>query len=229
MTDSAIPDTRRVDGVWVVSSDALLAAAIAAGLSVLGWPVVRLVNEAGMAAALAGARVTRLILVANAAGDLPDPRAALVHLPGPLVVAVGARLAWPALLAAVERLVAAVVVDADQPFGDLLRSLDRALGGTARPEPADRLAAALRERENEARRFAALTPREQATLGQLVAGMAAAEIAADEQVSLATVRSHIRAVLVKLGVSSQVAAVALAHRSARELPLVEYIRKVHQF
>jgi DNA-binding CsgD family transcriptional regulator len=219
-----------VDGVWVVSSDALLAAAIAAGLSVLGWPVVRLVNEAGLVAAgLAGARVTRLILVANAAGYLPDPRAALVHLPAPLVVAVGARLAWPALLAAVERLVAVVVVDADQPFGDLLRSLDRVLGGAAGPEPDGRLAAALREREREAGRFAALTPREQWTLGQLIDGLSAAEIAANEQVALATVRSHIRSVLAKLGVSSQVAAVALAHRSARELPVVEYIRKVHQF
>jgi DNA-binding NarL/FixJ family response regulator len=44
-------------------------------------------------------------------------------------------------------------------------------------------------------------------------GKSAAEIAAEAVVSLATVRSQIRAVLQKLDVTSQIAAVALAHRS----------------
>jgi DNA-binding NarL/FixJ family response regulator len=57
--------------------------------------------------------------------------------------------------------------------------------------------------------FAVLTPREQAVLGRLVAGESAETIAAKAYVSLATVRSHIRAILLKLGVNSQLAAVAL--------------------
>ena len=47
----------------------------------------------------------------------------------------------------------------------------------------------------------------------MVDGKAASEIAADAFVSLATVRTQIRAVLLKLGVHSQLAAVACAHRA----------------
>jgi hypothetical protein len=43
-------------------------------------------------------------------------------------------------------------------------------------------------------------------------GLAAETIAGRAHLSLATVRSHIRSILVKLDVSSQLAAVALAHR-----------------
>jgi two-component system nitrate/nitrite response regulator NarL len=59
--------------------------------------------------------------------------------------------------------------------------------------------------------FAALTPREQAVLARLVAGESAETIAARSYVSLATIRSQIKSILRKLGVSSQLAAVALAH------------------
>lgn len=58
--------------------------------------------------------------------------------------------------------------------------------------------------------FRALTPREQAVLARLVAGESAETIAARSYVSLATVRSQIRSVLLKLGVNSQLAAVAVA-------------------
>ena len=47
----------------------------------------------------------------------------------------------------------------------------------------------------------------------LVRGMSAEEIAADTYVSIATVRSHIRAILQKLGVNSQLAAVAAATKA----------------
>lgn len=58
--------------------------------------------------------------------------------------------------------------------------------------------------------FAGLTPREEAVLMRLLAGESAGDIASHTYVSLATVRSHIRSVLLKLGVNSQLAAVALA-------------------
>jgi DNA-binding NarL/FixJ family response regulator len=62
--------------------------------------------------------------------------------------------------------------------------------------------------------FTALSPREQAVLAQLVAGDSAETIARVSYVSLATVRSQIHSILNKLGVKSQLAAVALA-RTAR--------------
>ncbi|HEX6417735.1 MAG TPA: response regulator transcription factor [Acidimicrobiales bacterium] len=61
--------------------------------------------------------------------------------------------------------------------------------------------------------FERLTPRERAVLGALVDGLSAEEIAEKDFVALTTVRSQIRGVLQKLGVRSQLAAVALANRS----------------
>lgn len=61
--------------------------------------------------------------------------------------------------------------------------------------------------------FMRLTPREQEVLRALLEGNAAETIARTSYVSLATVRSQIRAVLQKLGVNSQLAAVAKARAS----------------
>jgi len=55
-----------------------------------------------------------------------------------------------------------------------------------------------------------LTPSERKVLFQMMEGWSAAEIAATLVVSLTTVRSHIRSILRKLNVKSQLAAVALA-------------------
>jgi DNA-binding NarL/FixJ family response regulator len=61
--------------------------------------------------------------------------------------------------------------------------------------------------------FERLTPREQRVLAALAEGLSADEIARIHYVSLATVRSQVRAILRKLGVRSQLAAVALVNRS----------------
>jgi DNA-binding CsgD family transcriptional regulator/putative methionine-R-sulfoxide reductase with GAF domain len=55
-----------------------------------------------------------------------------------------------------------------------------------------------------------LTPKETQVLADLMAGRTAKSIARDRSLSEATVRSHIRSVLAKFGVSSQLAAVVLA-------------------
>jgi two-component system, NarL family, nitrate/nitrite response regulator NarL len=73
---------------------------------------------------------------------------------------------------------------------------------------------ALRLRE----RFDALTPREALVLGALSNGLSAEEIARQHFVALTTVRSQIRAVLQKLGVRSQLAAVAVADAHRWLLP-----------
>jgi DNA-binding NarL/FixJ family response regulator len=55
-----------------------------------------------------------------------------------------------------------------------------------------------------------LTPREAHVLGELLQGKRVREVAQEAFVSEATVRTHVKSILAKLGVSSQLAAVALA-------------------
>ena len=66
--------------------------------------------------------------------------------------------------------------------------------------------------------FERLTQREALVLSALIDGQSAVEIARANFVSLATVRSQIRAVLLKLGVRSQLAAVAAASSHRGLLP-----------
>lgn len=61
--------------------------------------------------------------------------------------------------------------------------------------------------------FNRLTPREEEVLFALMRGAKARDICAQSFVSMPTVRSQIRAILTKLGVTSQLAAVALAYQS----------------
>jgi len=61
--------------------------------------------------------------------------------------------------------------------------------------------------------FERLTQREQRVLAALADGLSAEAIAGAHYVSLFTVRAHVRAILRKLGVRSQLAAVALVNRS----------------
>jgi len=68
------------------------------------------------------------------------------------------------------------------------------------------------ERQRRLEPFTRLTPREQEVLRALMDGQSAETIAKGSYVSLATVRSQIRAVLQKLAVNSQLAAVAMARR-----------------
>jgi DNA-binding NarL/FixJ family response regulator len=65
------------------------------------------------------------------------------------------------------------------------------------------------------RRLASLTDRERAILDHLARGRRAQAIADESRVSLATVRTQIRAVLAKLGVGSQLEAVSLFHEHER--------------
>ena len=118
-------------------------------------------------------------------------------------------------------------------FDDLLEALNRAASGLPvldAPALRARLASGQQARaETRARAdaLASLTPREADVLDLLAHGLAAQEIADTAVVSLATVRSQIRAILRKLGVRSQLAAVAIAHetgfrRGSRPLVQVRY-------
>jgi DNA-binding NarL/FixJ family response regulator len=61
--------------------------------------------------------------------------------------------------------------------------------------------------------FFTLTEREQNVLAELIEGHRAEDIAKAAFVSISTVRTQIKAILQKLGVSSQLAAVAMARRA----------------
>jgi DNA-binding NarL/FixJ family response regulator len=91
------------------------------------------------------------------------------------------------------------------------------------PDERSALVATWRERVAERAadevRLARLSPREARVLGLLMKGMHVRDIAADQVVSEATVRSQVHAILTKLGVSSQLAAVTLAHRSSWRPPV----------
>lgn len=66
-----------------------------------------------------------------------------------------------------------------------------------------------RQRDDWVARLALLTEREQTVLGRLHSGMTVREIAEADQVTESTVRSQVKAILRKLDVSSQIAAVAV--------------------
>ena len=125
----------------------------------------------------------------------------------------------PVLLASCVEAGAFDLASKAEPFASVLAKVRGALdGGPGLGEAARQqyLAELSRARAADSDRlapFERLTPREAAVLGRLIEGRSAQEIADAIPVSLATVRTQIRAILNKLGVSSQLAAVALARRA----------------
>jgi DNA-binding NarL/FixJ family response regulator len=125
----------------------------------------------------------------------------------------------PVLVAASMEAGASAVVSKSEPIAVLLDAVKAAARGQLVADLAERdeLRRLLRElRGSHAERlapFMRLTPRERDVLAHLVSGRSAESIATASFVSLATVRSQIRAVLTKLGVHSQLGAVAAARTS----------------
>lgn len=116
------------------------------------------------------------------------------------------------------------VVSKATEFSVLIDTVQRAISGAPLMRAEERQglldAARARRRADHDRLapFDALSPKEQAVLVHLLAGESAETIAEKSYVSLATVRSHIRAILLKLGVNSQLAAVALARNAGWPAP-----------
>lgn len=111
------------------------------------------------------------------------------------------------------------IIDKSQPLADLVAAVGQVAttGALMTPHERQHWLAELREhRATEARRlerFDRLTDREGQVLEALLDGRSADRIAETSFVSIATVRSQIKSILAKLGVNSQLAAVALAQRS----------------
>jgi two-component system nitrate/nitrite response regulator NarL len=113
---------------------------------------------------------------------------------------------------------AEAVFDKARPFDDLARDLFNMIVGNAADtqlQPRDLAAPVTEEVPRTASRRRALeslSPREREVLRCLMDGKTVDEIAGGAALSVATVRSHVHAVLTKLGVNCQIAAVAVAHR-----------------
>lgn len=116
------------------------------------------------------------------------------------------------------------LIDRNEPFDQLFRTINRLLQTSYLPENARRSSASLAPMRATERRpgprlqlFDILTEREQVVLAELMEGHCAEEIASAAFVSISTVRSQIKAILHKLGVNSQLAAVAMARRAGWSL------------
>ena len=79
-----------------------------------------------------------------------------------------------------------------------------------REAPIEALEVATAEDESRQKPFKALTEREALVLRCLIEGLAPKQIARDEGISVSTVRGHIERIFMKLGVSRQREALALA-------------------
>ena len=103
-----------------------------------------------------------------------------------------------------------------EPFDQLLDAIRRAtrgepaMGRRRREELLDELRRARAAHAERLAPFERLTPKEASVLLALAEGRSAEAIARASYVSLPTVRTQIRGILVKLGVSSQLAAVGMA-------------------
>ena len=185
----------------------MLRAVLATGLAALGWTCVAgPVADASAALIIPdrGMAVTKVVAEC-AARAIPTVVLGSVRRPQEMILAVHAG--------------ATGVVDEDLPILDLLDAVQGALTSSGRP---DGLLTALRGRLVLQDRIERLTRRERAVLAGLAAGRAAAEIARRDQNSVATVRAHIRSILHKLDVPSQLAAVAKGRRGWRELNLADH-------
>lgn len=152
-------------------------------------------------------------------GDLEDPQhrayarllVSTVPLRWALVVSHHDDVSWGDLVAA-----GATLLPTSISLEDLAESMTHLMTGTelmsrnSREQIVRDWRVLRDESDRVAARLARLTPREAQVLEQLSLGLAVKEIAARGDVAEATVRTQVKAVLRKLEVSSQLAAVALA-------------------
>jgi DNA-binding NarL/FixJ family response regulator len=204
--------------VLVVEDHALLAQSLVIALNAEGCParVADLIDPANLLQQVRTHRpgVVLLDLDLGALGDGVDLVQPLTELGARVLVVSGTtdrlRLAETVEKGAVGFLSKTV------PFEQLLSTvLDvvaqrSVLSSAQRYELMAELRSARAARSKDLAPFKTLTPKERAVLSALAQGQRAETIATDSVVSSATVRSQIRSLLAKLGVNSQLEAVALA-------------------
>lgn len=226
MTDTAVVAGQRLNPVAarvaIVEDHGLLAQSLGFALSNLGIHVT-VIDDLDRGAVLRVLRETELHMVLLDF-DLGDAGLGL-HLVGP-ITDLGLRVIMltgetnPISLAECVEAGAVGIINKSEPFERLIERVTDVVDGRGilSTSVRENLLADLRaHRAREGERlapFARLTVRESEVLQDLIEGKNAETIAMESYVSIATVRSHIKALLSKLGVNSQLAAVAMAQRSA---------------
>lgn len=207
--------------VLIVDDHELLAESLRITLTADGYDVVVPPVEPGEVYQAAASTPPDVVLLDLDLGEVGGDGAALVEglaVGGARVVVVSGTLDRLRLAACLESGACGYVSKA-APLDELLGAIRTAAeGGNVMPEARRQdLLAELRQararRRAEIAPFEDLTGRERFILAQVMDGRSAAEIATGAYVTEATVRTQIRAVLNKLGVRSQLAAVAAARRA----------------
>jgi DNA-binding NarL/FixJ family response regulator len=210
--------------VLIIEDHALLAESLELALSLEGYDVRRLPlpEEGGSMATLRSAALRanpRTVLLDLDLGRFGDGMALIAPLAraGVNVVVVTASIdrgRWGACV----RQGARKVLSKGRPLQETLatvRRLHQGLPVMTSQELESLLDAYRHQRvatEEMRRRLEKLTPREKQVLGQLIEGKSVRDIARRSVVSEATVRTQVKSILGKLEVSSQLAAVGLAHQ-----------------
>ena len=219
MTGGGLPGVTRV---VIIDDHQLLAQSLGVALGIEGIDcrTLTLTTTDALLADVAAEAPDLVLLDLDLGGDIGDGAALvapLVRLGARVIVVTASR--EPDVRATTLEQGASGIIDKSLPFADLLAAVVAAARGDELMTPLDRLQlvnVARRARDEQAARlapFEQLTAREARVLRALADGRPVSSIARGWVVSEATVRSQVRAVLTKLGVSSQLEAVALAHRS----------------
>src|SRR6478735_7933117 len=217
--------------VLIIEDHALFAESLELALSIEGYNVRRCappssgVSPGAMLAAAVRAkpRIALLDLDLGQYGDGTRMITPLVTAGVQVVVvtACGDRARWGECY----RLGARKVLAKTEPLNEILATVRRINQGfpVIERDERDRLVQLWFDQHQERRvlfeRLAQLTPRESEVLGQLMRGFTVREIASASVVSEATVRPQVKSVLAKLEVSSQLAAVGMAHSLGWHSPL----------
>lgn len=196
-------------------ADAVHTALISQGLEATATPVTRGPIPATQTARLLRVGATVLLVISDLTrpSRLEGARSMIDDLKLPTVVLAGAEgdVEWGAVLESG----ATVVLPESATLDEVVRALRGAVRGAPlvtqarRQELIDEWRRVVQERFELASRLASLSPREREVLRMLYLGESVQEIAERTGVAVATVRSHVRSVLRKLGVSSQLSAVAV--------------------
>jgi len=223
------PRDHAPDRLLIVDNQVLLANVLAIELRLRGLQVETVAGPT-VSSVLEVVRALAPVLVLLGL-DLGPPLGTGLDIIGP-VSAAGGRVVLmtgvhdgPRLAACIEA-GAIGIVDKTAGFDDLVAAVRHAVAGEQLLTDAQRqdfiLVLRAKRMADGARLapFATLSHREQSVLAALMAGDAADAIAVSRNVSLATIRSQIRSILLKLGVKSQLAAVALARRDNWTLPSI---------
>jgi DNA-binding NarL/FixJ family response regulator len=210
-----------VDRIALVEDHALLAQTMAASLRACGAEVT-IVDPALLddAATVILNRPPRIVLLDLDLGDHADAEALICPLTrAGVTVVIVTGITDRVRHARCVRAGAVGVLSKASSFDALLEAIQRVrssgtlLDAHTREELLQLLRADERADRERLAPFADLTPREADVLGALTRGLTVEAIARQAGVSTTTVRTQVRGILVKLGVNSQLAAVARAREA----------------